>query len=199
MKRLIKKAFGKELYHGTSVESFFSILNSGALYPQETQASDWAKPENIKHYFFGDEEAYHKHMDNYEGFTFFATDYYTAKEYGARAMGKSEFNDIYVVLRADVSEDALMPDLNDSPNSKTWQESENDVGQVSVLGPVTMDYIKGVSFIFKSLHVELDSTIANWQTDVKAALAQEVRRGYLDIDDCYELWDKLGIPHNAVD
>jgi hypothetical protein len=196
LKRLIKKAFGKALYHGTNFESFLSIVQSGGIYPQETTASDWSKPENIDRYFDGDKEEYQRMMDNYEGYTFFATEESTAKWYGNRAEGKSNVRGVYIVLKVDVSEDALMPDLNDAPEAKTWQDSEKSVAQVSVLGTVTSDYIVGVTFVFTNIHIEVNTTIANWKNDVKKALSKESRSGYLDISDLIDLWDKLGIEHN---
>lgn len=199
MKRLIKKAANQAVYHATSMESFFSIVNSGELRPQETQASDWAKPENVDRYFDGDEELYNRHMSNYVGYTFFATDQSTAQSYGTRAASKSNFSNMYVIIKAELPEEVLMPDLNDMPEATTWQESSNSIGQVSVLGNVTTDQITGIVITLTDIHVVIETTVENWKVDVKKETAKQVRGGYLDDEDCYDLWDKLEIPHRGRD
>lgn len=197
MKRLIRKAANQELYHATSMDSFFSILDSGELRPQETQSSDWTKKENIDYYFNGDEELYNKHMSNYTGYTFFGTDQYSVQQYGTRAANKSNFPEMYAIIKAELPEELLMPDLNDMPEAKTWQESSEQIGQVCVLGSVPVSQMTGVIMIHTYLHIEINTTFENWKDDIKKALAKDVKRGYYDADECYELWNRLGIPNNS--
>lgn len=197
MKRLIKRASNQTLYHATSIDSFFSIMESGELRPQELQTSDWAKKENIDHYFDGNEEVYNQNMSNYVGYTFFATDQYSAQTYGNRAAGKSSFSNMYVIIKAELSEEVLMPDLNDSPNAKTWKDSAKDVGQVSVLGSVRIDQMTGVIIVMRDIHEVINTTFDNWKVDLKNTLTKSVRQGRLDIDDCYDLLNRLGIPNGS--
>ncbi|MDF2533883.1 MAG: hypothetical protein K0R18_40 [Bacillales bacterium] len=126
LKRLIKKAFGKTLYHGTSYEGLLGIIQMGGIYPNE-QKNNGAGPAGADPILF-------------DGFTFLATTIDRAKTYANWAKGEGP----KVVLEVDVSEDALQPDDNDAPFAKTWQDSSNHNDQVKLLGIVTTDYIKKV-------------------------------------------------------
>lgn len=197
MKRLIKKASSKTLYHATSMESLFSIMESGELRPQEIQVSDFANIENIDRFFDGDVEEYNKMMSRYVGYTFFAADQGTAQGYGARAAGKSNINNFYAIIIAELDEEVLMPDLNDAPNATTWEESIQEVSQVSVLGSVSIDKMTGLIIVENTyIHMSLNTTFETWKDDLKKEMAKQVRSGYLDVNACADMWDQLGIPYN---
>ncbi|MNV74581.1 hypothetical protein D3C71_1678120 [compost metagenome] len=136
-------------------------------------------------------------MSNYIGYTFFATDQYSAQQYGTRASDKSSFPNMYVIIKAKLPEEILMPDLNDAPDAKTWQDSDREIGQVSVLGSVITNQMTGLIIIMRDLHQEIKTTLENWKVDLKRELALSVKRGRYDVDDCYELWNRLGIPSGS--
>lgn len=97
-------------------------------------------------------EEYEKLMEEYEkqekgfyGYTFFAGSIDTARWYGVGESRKDD-SEMYVVLEVSLPEASLLPDDNDCPHCKTWQESLEKINQVKVLGEVTSDYIKRVHF-----------------------------------------------------
>lgn len=197
MRRLTKQAANITLYHATSVDSFLSIASSGEIRPQEVIMSDWSNEEYIDHYFDGDRDAYEEKLKNYQGYTFFASDRYTAQEYGARAANKSSISNMYVILVAELPEEILMPDLNDMPGAETWKESADEIGQVCVLGSVSFDQIVSLIICENTyFHMSIETTLANWKEDVKKETASHVRRGYVRLDRLLDLWDQLGIEYN---
>lgn len=197
MKRLVRKAANITLYHATSMDSLFAIIESGELRPQEVQASDWTNPENVDKYFDGDMDEYNRQMNNYVGYTFFADNEGTAKGYGSRAAGKSNINNFYAIIIAELDEEILMPDLNDAPSATTWQESARESGQVSVLGSIPISQMTGLIIVENNyIHMSVNTTFETWKTDLKKEMAKRVRTGYLDVNDCADMWDQLGIPYN---
>lgn len=144
MKRLIKKAFGKILYHGTNLENFKNIASSGMIFPQETNG---AGPGTA------DEQ-------DYDGYTFFATSYEKAQRYANWA---SSDNNPPVVIELELPESSLLPDDNDCRDCKTWQESENAVQQVKVLGPVSDEYITEINFYDTNSRLFREIPYHQWQ------------------------------------
>lgn len=193
MKRLIKKASNKTLYHATSIESLRGIITAGELRPQEVTQSGWAKIENVDRYFDGNLEEYHKHMDNYIGYTFFGTYEESVKEYGARAAVQSGLSDIYAIITAEISEDLLLPDLNDAPNAKTWKESEEQVGQVCVLGSVPVSQMTELTLILRNLYYRISTNFESWEDDLKNFLKNELEKNKIRDYDYEELLEKLKI------
>ncbi|MNV89373.1 hypothetical protein D3C71_1836590 [compost metagenome] len=104
---------------------------------------------------------------------------------------------MYVIIKAELPEELLMPDLNDVPDAKTWEDSDREAAQVCVLGSVSVNQMVGLIIIMRDLHKEIETTFDNWKVDLKRELALSVKRGYYDVDDCYELWDRLGIPNSS--
>lgn len=163
MKRLIRKAFGQLLYHGTTLENLQSITDSGMIMPQETDgagldvqnkqsAKDRAfnrlydeglRPDTEEYdlkyesYF---EEEYEKELKKINGYTFFTDSMVLAKDYSNSSP--------IVVLEVSLPEDSLLPDDNDCDDCVEWAESLQRIGQVKVPGTITDDYIVGVH-IFK--------------------------------------------------
>lgn len=160
MKRLIKKAFEQTLYHGTNIENLTSITQVGMIVPQESDGdgissevvkdiiTDQMIDDGIEYKSDEFEEKYQEYFDKeverqksaYEGYTFFAKTINKAKEYCSTQP--------LVVIEASLPKESLMPDDNDCPDCKTWQESLQHFAQVKVLGTITDDYITGV-YIFE--------------------------------------------------
>jgi hypothetical protein len=172
MKRLKKLAYGKTLYHGTSYENFLKIYEANGIVPQADQGAGIGVPKPDEDDFydeFGEDEweeqfeeaweFYVKQEEGFYGFTFFAGGMNTARGYIGGNKGVS------VVLEADISEDALLPDDNDAPNAKTWQESLKAVDQVKVLGEVTSDHIKRLHFFNEKGQKAFITTWDRWQED----------------------------------
>lgn len=144
MKRLIKKAFEKTLYHGTTLDKLEGISNSGMMLPNETSGAGNGGDPN-----------------GFDGFTFFATDMWTAKQYAFEWGGRSQYPK--VVLEVNVPESALLPDDNDEEGAKTWQESADLIGQVKVLGSITSDYFRKVYFFNSEQEKVAEANFSNWQ------------------------------------
>lgn len=132
MKRLRKIAFGKKLWHGTSLESLKRITDMGMLSPNENTGSS-LDPENTITQF---------------GFTFLATEKSVAEDYAFSSITiVQNIEDRFpVVLEVNISQDALQPDNHDTGRSLTWQETAERTGQVKITGPVTDDYFEKVYF-----------------------------------------------------
>lgn len=127
MKRLIRKAFGTILYHGTTLSSLESIVKDGMILPQERKGGG-QNPDNPL---------------NYDGFTFVSNDIELARRYGDVA--NRNYEDI-AVLELDLPKSSLLPDDNDCPECKTVEESLEKIKQAKVLGSITSDYIRKVYF-----------------------------------------------------
>lgn len=159
MKRLIKKAFGVQLYHGTTMENLEQITEMGMIMPQESAGAgiDVSNENEAKQRAFNrlynegikpDSEQYEEKMEEYlaeemevekrkfEGFTFFTDKKNMAIEYSGSTPS--------VVIEVSLPESSLMADDNDCPDCKDWEESLAEVWQVKVVGPITEDYIEGV-------------------------------------------------------
>lgn len=130
MKRLIKKAFGTTLYHGTTLSKLEGIVADGMLRPQESGGGG-ANPDN---------------PNGFEGFTFVSNDITYALRYAHLVNRIQDLYEDLVVLELDVAEEALMPDDNDCPDCDTAEESLSKHKQAKVLGPITSDYIRMVHF-----------------------------------------------------
>lgn len=128
MKRLIKKAFEIKLYHGTNLENLRSITDSGMMFPQEAGGAGNSWGDDSK----------------FEGYTFFATTLDKAWAYANMSVISDE--DVPVVLQLSLPENSLLPDDNDCPECKDWNESSNKVKQVKVLGQIASDYFEKVHF-----------------------------------------------------
>lgn len=168
MKRLIKKAFGTTLYHGTDSLALEGILSAGMIIPSESE-TPWTGYDSNKDTLMEiiNEELQEKYpsiseqeykelaekeynrrvqesVETDQTSVFLATKS-QAKHYAEMlAQGSYEDEIVPVVIELDLPENSLMPDTNDSPRSKTWQESLEDSDQVRVVGNITTDYIKGV-------------------------------------------------------
>jgi hypothetical protein len=118
----------KTLYHGTTLDRFKGITDSLSIIPQAKKGagSGGSKPEL------------------YEGFTFFATSLKVAGDY---ALWKNkEEKGICVILELTLPEDILLPDDNDCPIAKHWEESADKICQVKVLGSVSVSCINNIYF-----------------------------------------------------
>lgn len=149
MKRLIKKAFGTTLYHGTDTNKLRQITESGMLMPNEaTGAGSIAENDGR----------------NFEGFTFMATTLERGWYY-SRVGNPNNFDNFQIVLELDVPEDSLMPDDDDCPTCKTWQDSARNIEQVKVLGSITDNYFKKVHFNEKVVF-----NYSNWEDELEEYL-----------------------------
>jgi hypothetical protein len=96
------------------------------------------------------------------GYTFFTGGIESARGY-ARYNGS-----IGVVIEADLSEEALLPDDNDCPSCKTWEDSLKRIDQVKVLGEITSDHIRRIHFFDNQTKKKIFvSTWDNWEEDMK--------------------------------
>lgn len=168
MKRLIRKAFGQTLYHGTTLDNLQSITNSGMIMPQETEGAglDVENMQSAKDRAFNRlydeglrpdteeydakydvylEEEYNKELQKLNGFTFFTDSMVLAKDYSNSSP--------IVVLEVSLPEESLLPDDNDCNDCRNWKDSLQQIGQVKVPGMITDDYIVGVH-IFKNRNDE---------------------------------------------
>jgi len=134
MKRLIRKAFGTTVYHGTTFAALEGIVANGMLQPQEVGGGG-ANPDN---------------PDGFEGFTFVTDSKLRAKSYGSIANSNNNKHNEIVVLELDIPENSLMADDNDCPECSTAEESLEKIQQAKVLGAITSDYIKQVHFYASS-------------------------------------------------
>lgn len=148
MKRLIKKAFGKTLYHGTTIENLSSITDLGMILPNESKGGGSnGAPDS-----------------NYIGYVFLATTISAARFYAGYAMSGPR-----VILEVDIPEESLLPDDNDCPECKTWQESEERIMQVKVSGSITSDYFKNVYFYknYGNYDFVFEAPFLNWREEYK--------------------------------
>lgn len=132
MKRLRKLAFGKKLWHGTSLESLRRITDMGMLSPNESLGSSLDPEESVTQL----------------GFTFLATEKSVAEDYafGSITIVQNVEDRFPIVLEVNISQDALQADNHDTSKSLTWQETADTIGQVKITGPVTDDYFEKVYF-----------------------------------------------------
>lgn len=154
MKRLVKKAGNKKLYNGVDFKSLDNIILIG-LIPQFVGfgGAQLGGGNN------GDQNK----LNNYKGFTFFATDIRMAYNYG-----ESQCNGDYpiVVIEFNIDEDKLLPDDTDCLDCKTWQESESQIRQVKCKGSIQPESIEKIHF-FNTDTGELvfSSSPENWKQD----------------------------------
>lgn len=145
MKRLIKKAFGKTVYHGTNIERLKEITSMGQITPNEaTGAGSNGASSGV-----------------YDGYTFFATTINRAAEYAVHVGKKEGF--VPVVLEIDIDEKALLPDDNDDPDAKVWQDSQDSMDQVKILGPIDTSYIRMVRFIDDNGYYIEETPFTQWE------------------------------------
>lgn len=150
MRRLVKKAFGLTLYHGTNFDSFKQIMETGMIIPQENKSTlnGYKIPDRL--------------MEKYDGFSYFTDSKEVAIDY---AMGNS--SDYNVVIEVDLSEDALLPDDIDTFDAKDWKESLQQSNQVKVPGIITSDYFKNIYFYDNNKQLLLSTNINNWENDLQ--------------------------------
>lgn len=173
MKRLIKKAFGKTLWHGTNLENFKLMVEAGAIYPNEQEGSgSLGAPDEL-----------------FDGFSFFATSFDVAHGYAERA---ADIHDTGVVIEIDVPESSLLADDNDAPSAKTWQESAERIEQVKINGAITTDYFRTITFYDINGDLVGETPFSSWENffydkvgvimgEEKAAIDNDLE--YSDIDD----------------
>lgn len=158
MKRLIRKAFGKILYHGTTLENFKSIIAAGMISPQESGgAGIYDSNFNLEYPSVA--------QRNFEGFVFLTIKEYNAREYAVGELGNYASGDVCgVVIEVDVPESSILPDDSDIPEARTWQESSSIGGQVKILGPVTTDYFRDIHFYNAKLELKIfTAQLNNWE------------------------------------
>lgn len=158
MKRLVRKAFGKILYHGTTLDSFKNIVSSGMIMPQESNGAGMQYDE------FYDENPEIAER-NFDGFVFLTTKDYIARDYAIGSSGNyASAGGVGVVIEIDVPESSLLPDDSDMPEARTWQESSVAFGQVKVLGPITTDYFRDIHFYNSKLQLRIFvAQLNNWE------------------------------------
>lgn len=193
MKRLLKKAFGKTLWHGTNLSSFQSIVETGAIYPNEQEgAGSNDAPDEL-----------------YEGFTFFATTFNTAMGY-AKASSSFVNADPSIVIEIDVPENALLADDNDFTKAKNWQDSARAIEQVKVNGAITTDYFRTITFYDVSGNLVGDTPFSSWENffydkagvimgEEKAMLGDDYYLDYSDTDDDIDFGDVEDIFYDDED
>lgn len=143
MNKLRKLAFGKKLYHGTSLENLVSITSAGGILPQYQPGGGTLDASNV---------------GAFAGFVFLATTFSQARDYCQKY-------DYGVVIEVDISEDALLPDDDDCTTCKTWQESAEKIHQVKVSGQITSDFIRSVT-IYKGYKKVVDGvSFPKWQEE----------------------------------
>lgn len=147
MSRLKKTAFGKTLYHGTSVNKLKSITQAGMLQPQEERGGWMANGEEV----------------DFDGFTFWATEFNVAKYY---ATTMPYDGGPRVIIEADISTDALLPDDSDLPDTKNWEASANRNGQVKVLGPIADNYFRKLYFLNENTNeIVFECNYQGWEQE----------------------------------
>jgi hypothetical protein len=162
MRRLIKKAFGIDLYHVTDFKGFCGILQSGMIYADSPanagikdnssygqdrmdQGSDRSRyKENLYEEAIGYSE---EDVDNYLGRVFLLSKDKLSKEL-------STYGSIAVRLR--LPEDALLPDNNDCRDCKTAKESLDKIGQCSIIGDIASNYFDYYLFFNTSNEIILE-------------------------------------------
>ena len=168
MNRLRKQAFGKTLWHGTTLNFFKEIVNTGGIYPNENYGAGPAGADDTL----------------FDGFSFFATDYDVA--YGYALDLSIKHNNPAVVIEVDVSEDALLPDDNDAAGAKTWQESEKMVEQVKITGPVTTDYFRTIYFHDPDGDLVGESSFSQWESFYEEHSTEILQGNNSDDDEEYD-------------
>lgn len=149
MSRLKKTAFGKTLYHGTSVNKLKSITQAGMLQPQEERGGWMANGEEV----------------DFDGFTFWATEFNVAKYY---ATTMPYDGGPRVIIEADISTDALLPDDSDLPDEKSWESSAARNGQVKVSGPITDNYFRKLYFLNENTkEIVFECNYQGWEEEFK--------------------------------
>lgn len=128
MKRLIKKAQSIELYHGTNLLNVDSILSTG--FKAGSEGKVWNNT-NVNQTFF-DVDADH-----------------VMEWYCINAVEKAgdRPDDAWAIFKVGLDTNILVPDLDDNPDAKTWEESVDRNGQVAVNGSVPASVIKEIILI----------------------------------------------------
>lgn len=144
MKRLVRKAFGKTVYHGTSFEGFKGIVQDGMLYPQ---ASDGA-------YKLVEDKVDSSH---YDGYSFVTSDIKQALWYAENVPSndKNDFTRPLVVLELDIDPSILQPDTE-----------SNEQKDSKFMGGVSTEYVRNVHFFKSDTKQEVfSSTLSNWKEE----------------------------------
>lgn len=115
-----------ELYHATSLKNFLRIVEQGALIPQGGSGAGLGRNFNDD---FDDHTVVKRLRKNFAGYVFLATNLLTALSY-------ENTEDVTIILSIFMKDDNLLPDDNDCPTCKTWQDSANNIGQVKVEGKI---------------------------------------------------------------
>ena len=148
MKRLIKKAGNISLYHGTSAQRLFEIINSGSI------GTD-------------------KYMDNGGdyGQVYLTNSEPSASRYGtnvAYSSSDKSMPDWPVVLEIVVGDNNLGPDMDDweitnkenDTDNPTWQESLDETGQVVHEGEIPISQIKKIiNVLDDSMYVSTNNCV----------------------------------------
>lgn len=128
MKRLIKKA-SITLYHGTCVEYLRKIQEAGALVANASSGA--GKNRNYD-------------GSSFSGFVFLATTQQVALNFANYIPPQQ--TQAHVVIELMLDESKLLPDDDDDPNAKTWQDSANSLQQVKVGGDVSTSTFTQIYF-----------------------------------------------------
>lgn len=164
MKRLVRKAFEKTLYHGTNLERLKKITETGMIIPNEEMGDGPG----------GADESL------YDGYTFFATTLRRAEWYAERAQG---YENPPVVIEVEVPESALLLDDNDFPHGKTWEDSARMISQVKILGPISSEYIKSVMFYNSALKEIGSAPFHQWESFFEKHKEEILKVNYDDYDE----------------
>lgn len=158
--RLRKVAGMITLYHGTTVEDFKKIVADGKFVPNKGENGATQNIEN------------ESDMLDTIGFTYFANSWYLAESYAELAsdngMSSSSNPDteIGVIITLELSEELLLADTWNSPDSQTWQDSWESTGQVKVEGEVSLDNVTEVELLdpqtFESIY---KGPLEGWQSE----------------------------------
>lgn len=146
-RKLTKKAFEIQLYHGTNLSKLKNITDSGLIIPQESKGGGSGSGVS------GD----------FAGFSFFATTINKASLY---ATWVATEEDIPVIIELALPESSLMPDDDDCPNCNTWQESADKIQQVKVLGSIDSSYFNTIHFLdFETYDVVGKAPFRSWESE----------------------------------
>ena len=208
MKRLIRKAFGNkiELYHLTNWEGFFSIIATGKLDPWAsvgagidgvTDRGALINKEKNKDYKDNlikknDDDMTEKEktkVNDYLGRTFLLN--------SINSDSIDKYGNIAIVVSAD--EDALLPDNNDCPTCKTAKESLDNVGQCSIIGEITDDFIVGYCFYSGSGDYILYKGKEDFQKKGLSAFTQEDIELFVFNREFQAIEEKLNISDDVMD
>lgn len=153
MGRLLRHA-SREWYHGTTLERLDRIIAAGELSPGLADAI-WNNTSQDQVFFCFYEqraEMYCEHAWQHDG---------------------SHPDNYWVVLTCELNDDVLQPDKDDCPDCETWQQSVQEIEQVAVRGPVSINAISTLTIYFPELFIPLVTcTISEYQDHRDAVLSE---------------------------